>query len=176
MTRPYLARYFVLMAGTLASVVVLHGQSGFEVVTGKTFDTAVPRDFYLEGNAIPTEKRNAVLMKAPTGARLLFALLDTSGYSSQVQGKYIGMLVSEGSIYIGGVRIDVGSYGFGLEKVPESLNAQGKLSIYNQAGEKVGECVTVKNTHLNTPRPLQVVVKEGSARLYLGLYGIELGQ
>ena len=57
----------------LAAVTVVSGsvcqsvlaQSKFEVVAGKAFDSAVPKDFYLEGNAIPTEKRNAVLVKTP---------------------------------------------------------------------------------------------------------------
>jgi hypothetical protein len=61
---------------------------GLEKVTGKAFDGAFPREFYLEGNAIPTQKRNAVMLKATDGKRMLFALLDTSGYGADVQAKY----------------------------------------------------------------------------------------
>ena len=67
-------------------------QKGFEAVTGKAFDSAMPKDFYLEGNAIPTEKRNAVMVKTPGGARALFALIDTTGYAASVQAKYVGMV------------------------------------------------------------------------------------
>jgi hypothetical protein len=79
----------------LAAVTVASGaacQSAlaqkFEVVTGKAFDSAVPKDFYLEGNAIPTEPRNAVLVKTPAGARALFALIDTTGYSANIVTKW----------------------------------------------------------------------------------------
>ncbi len=110
---------------SVSSTAVLAG-SDYQLVTGKEFDAAVPKDFYLEGNAIPTEKRNAVLLKTPAGARVLFALIDTTGYSSQIQKKYIGMLISEAQISIGGVPVGVGSYGFGVEK------AGGNAAGYRQ--------------------------------------------
>ena len=68
-------------------------QGGYQVVTGKEFDSAMVRDFYLEGNAIPTQKRNAALVKTPAGTRVVFGLIDTTGYSSQIQQKYEGMLI-----------------------------------------------------------------------------------
>ena len=73
-------------------------QQGFELVTGKAFDAAVPREFYLEGNAIPTQKRSASLVKTTAGSRALFSLIDTTGYSSNVVTKYIGMLITEGDL------------------------------------------------------------------------------
>ena len=85
----------------------------FEVVTGKAFDSAMPKDFYLEGNAIPTEKRNAVLVKTPAGARALFALIDTSGYAASITAKYVGMIITEGDLTLCGHKVTVGSYGFG---------------------------------------------------------------
>lgn len=145
------------------------------MVVGKDFDRAMPKDFYLEGSAIPTEKRNAVLVRTPAEFRVLFALLDTTGYSSQTQEKYIGMLITEGSLLLGGVQVEVGSYGFGLERPAATSNADGKFVLYNQAGQKVGECVAKKDTTPSEPpRPLQLVFSQGKARLYLGRYWLEL--
>src|ERR1035438_1288519 len=104
----------------LAAVTVVSGagcqsvwaQKGFEVVTGKAFDSAMPKDFYLEGNAIPTEKRNAVLVHLPSGARALFSLVETSGYSADIIAKYVGMIITEGDVSICGQKVSVGSYGF----------------------------------------------------------------
>src|SRR5579863_3439840 len=101
----------ILLAGSL----VVRAQGGFEVVTGKAFDSAFVKDFYLEGNSIPTEKRNAALVKTPAGARVELALLDTSGYSSQIQQKYHGMIISEGNLDVCGVKLGVGSFGFGTK-------------------------------------------------------------
>jgi hypothetical protein len=144
-------------------------QGAFEQMTGKAFESAIPNDFYLEGNRIPVEKRNAALLKTPAGARLVLALIDTTGYSSQIQQKYIGMVITEGSVSVCSVPLSVGSYGFGLEK------PAGKFFLYNQAGEKVGDCGAKKDSTVKQPKPLNIVLsKEAGARLYLGRYFLEL--
>jgi len=147
----------------------------FELVTGKAFDAAVPREFYLEGNAIPTQKRNASLVKTPAGARAIFSLIDTTGYSSNIITKYIGMLITEGDLNICGQKITVGSFGFGWARPSTGVDEPGKFSLYNQAGALVIECATPRDAKLKQPRPLQVIVSpEGTARLYNGRHFIEL--
>jgi len=169
--------FLILLAATLAALPGgLAAQGDFTAVTGKAFDSAMPKDFYLEGNAIPTEKRNAALVKTPAGARVLFALIDTTGYSSEIKKKYIGMIIAEGGVSVCGAALGVGSYGFGLDKPAPSSNDDAHFNIYNQAGEKVGDCASKKDSALKLPRPLQVVLTQGSpARLYLGRYSLELG-
>jgi len=150
-------------------------QGAFEQMTGKAFESAIPNDFYLEGNRIPVEKRNAALLKTPAGARLLLALIDTTGYSSQIKQKYAGMLISEGTVSVCSVPLSVGSYGFGLEKPAPTSSEDAKFTLYNQAGEKVGECGAKKDKALKLPKPLNVVLsKEAGVRLYLGRYFLEL--
>lgn len=162
---------FAILIGTPRGACA---QGAFEQLTGKAFDSAVPNDFYVEGNRIPVEKRNAALLKTPAGARLVLALIDTTGYSSQIQQKYIGMLITEGTVSVGGVSLSVGSYGFGLEK-PAASTADAKFFVYNQAGEKVGDGAAKRDKAVKQPKPLSVVLnKEGGARLYLGRYFLEL--
>ena len=150
-------------------------QKGFEVVTGKAFDSAMPKDFYLEGNAIPTEKRNAVMVLTPRGARALFALIDTTGYAASITTKYVGMIVTEGDVTLCGHKIGVGSYGFGWVLPQTGVDAPGKFSLYDQAGAPVTDCTAERQGDLKMPRPLQVIVtKDGSARLYHGKHYIAL--
>jgi hypothetical protein len=150
-------------------------QHPFELVTGKPFDSAVPRDFYLEGNAIPTQKRNAVLVRLPSGARALFALIDTTGYSSEIVTKYVGMMVTEGDVSVCGQKVTAGSYGFGWSRPAAGVDGPGKFSLYNQAGAKLTECTTPRDANLKQPTPLKVVVnQDGSARLYYGRHGLDL--
>jgi hypothetical protein len=150
-------------------------QGAFTQLSGKAFESAIPNDFYLEGNRIPVEKRNAVLLKAPAGARLVLGLIDTTGYSSQIKQKYAGMVITEGTVSVCSVPLSVGSYGFGLEKPAAPSGEDAKFFLYNQAGEKVGECVAKKDSAVKQPKPLTVVLsKEGGARLYLGRYFLEL--
>jgi hypothetical protein len=171
--------YLIFALSVFATVMVVgpvRAQGVFKVETGKAFDNAVPRDFFLEGNAIPTEKRNAALVITPSGARMVLALIDTSGYSSQVQEKYIGMLITEGSVEVCGNPVAIGSYGFGLAKAAGASKGQeSKFILYNQAGHKVTECSTMWDAGIQHPRPLRVVVNDnGSARLYLGRSWVEL--
>lgn len=167
----------------LAAVAVVSGagcqsvlaQNKFETVTGKSFDSAMPKDFYLEGNAIPTEKRNAILVKTPGGARALFALIDTTGYSANIVTKYVGMIITEGDLTLCGHKVTVGSYGFGWTLPGTGVDAPGRFALYNQAGAPVADCTAERQADLKQPRPLQVIVAaDGSARLYHGKHYIAL--
>ncbi len=162
----------ILLGLTAASAVA---QQKFEIVTGKAFDSALPKDFYLEGNAIPTAKRNAVMVHTPSGARAVFSLLDTTGYASNIIEKYVGMIITEGDISICGQKVAVGSYGFGWTQSPRAEDKPGTFSLYNQAGAKLAECSTPRDADLKAPRPLQVVVKaDGTASLYHGRNSVSL--
>jgi|SRR5579875_1262509 len=163
---------FLTLVATCASGLA---QGRFEIITGKLFQGAVPRDFYLEGNAIPVEKRNAVLFRTPEGARTLFGLIATAGFASRLQQKYSGMLISEGTLSICGRGVGVGSYGFGIRR-RYSLEQPTQFLLYNQAGDQIMECDMESDAHLREPRPLQIVIESSrSARLYLGREWLRLG-
>ena len=160
---------------TMGLLAAASAQGGFEVVTGKAFDSAVPKDFYLEGHAVPVQKRNASLVKTPAGARVVFALIDTAGYSSGIQAKYVGMMITEGDLTICGQKVTVGSYGFGWSRPATGVDAPGNFSLYDQAGGAVAKCSTPRDAALKQPRPLQITVSaDGGARLYYGRHYIEL--
>jgi len=165
-----------LMVCLLASgTTQAFAQGGFESVTGDAFDRAVPGDFYLEGSHIPVQKRNAVLLKTARGARVVVGLLDTSGYSSKIQQKYVGMLITETKISVCGNPTGVGNYGFGLDRPAANSNAPATFKLYNQAGEKVSECSAQKDSAIKQPKPLAVATPKGApARLELGTYAIEI--
>jgi hypothetical protein len=176
MRKVYLRACLALIAAALAGWPQnANAQGSFETITGKAFDSAVPKDFYLEGNAIPTEKRNAALVKTPKGARILFALIDTAGYSSQIKQKYIGMLINEGHLSLCGAAIEVGSYGFGLERPSSTSDVDAKFHLYNQAGSEIVSCAAPKDATIKIPRPLVVrVSKDGPTWLVLGRYRLEI--
>lgn len=165
-----------LLVAALGLMTALGAAQGgrFKIITGKLLHAAVPRDFYLEGNAIPVEKWNAVLIKTPAGTRALFALIATAGFASEIQQKYSGMLISEGHLSMCGKEISVGSYGFSVHR-PNTVGPQAQFSLYNEAGKRMMECDMEKDSRLREPRPLQVVIESyHSARLYLGRYSVGL--
>jgi hypothetical protein len=127
-----------------------------EKLEGKAFDSAYVRDFYLEGNAIPTQKRNTVILKGADGKRMAFGLLDTSGYSAEIQQKYAGMMILERKVTVGDAAVGTGAYGFGLQK-PTPAEGPGKLIVYDVAGVKAGEAAAQYDAALAQPVPLQGV-------------------
>jgi hypothetical protein len=147
---------------------------GLEVVEGKAFDSGFVKDFYLEGNAIPTQKRNAVMVKTTGGKRMLFALLDTSGYGADIQAKYTGMAIVEEKVSLGAITLGVGAYGFGVKTANPPGDEPATLLFYDVAGQNVGEATVPYDAELAGPVPLQLVTEGGKAMLYLGRYGVEI--
>ena len=143
---------------------------GFEVVEGEAFNKGFVSDFYLEGNSIPTQKRNTTMIKSADGRRMVFSLLDTSGYGADIQAKYVGMTIVEKPVTVGGVSLAVGVYGFGLDK--GEGDASGKFHVYDVAGDKVGSGEAPYDAQLAQPVPLQV--KTAPATLYLGRYALAI--
>jgi hypothetical protein len=168
-------RGMLVLAVAAVAAAMAVAQGGWKVETGKPFHSAMVKDFYLEGNSIPTEERNAALLRTPSGARLLVALIDTTGYSSQIKQKYIGMLIAEGGVKVCGSAVGVGSYGFGLERPEVPSKEEGMFHLYDQAGHEIFSCTAEGDAELKTPKPLQVILaKDGAAWLYLGRYRVEL--
>lgn len=167
---------FLVMAFLLAVWPnTLRAQGGYEPVTGDAFTKAVPNDIYLEGNRIPVDKNNAVFLKNAKGARVVLAIIDTSGYSSQIQQKYLGMLISETKLSVCSIAIGVGSYGFGLDRPKAPSTADAKFNLYNQAGTKLGSCAVKNDDTIKQPKPLAVTTaKGGPTKLNLGKYGLEI--
>jgi len=168
----WVALTLVMLAGWHSEA---RAQGSYELITGTMFEKAFPEKFYLEGNAIPIEKRNAAMLKTPAAPRALIALIDTTGYSSRIKQKYIGMIITEGKLSVCGISLGVGSYGFGLDRPAPPSDADAKFLVYDQAGEKLGECSAKKDTSLKQGSPLKVVVqKGGGATLELTRYVLEL--
>jgi hypothetical protein len=170
---PLLVACSVLVLALAASLDFAQGT--FEIVRGRKLKDAIPHDFYLEGSALPVETRNALLIKTPSGTRVLMALVVTSGWASQLPSKYSGMLISEGMVSLCGHPLMAGSYGFGLHRPAMHSLKGAEFVLYNQAGQKIWDCVTRKDLRLPEPRPLQAVLDSRHlARVYLGRYGLEL--
>ena len=162
-----------LCAAAAAVLSAVPAVAQVEKLEGKAFDGAYVRDFYLEGNAIPTQKRNTVVVKGADGKRLVFSLLDTTGYSTEIQQKYLGMLILERPVTLGTAKVGAGAYGFGLKK-PQPPEGPGTLFVYDVGGAKVAETAAAHDAALARPVPLQVVTQDGKSRLYAGRHWVEI--
>jgi len=158
----------VLGVALLLAVVPAPAQAQ-EKLEGKAFDSAVVKDFYLEGNAIPVQKRNTVVLKGADGKRLVFGLIDTTGYSAEIQAKYVGMMIVERNVTFGTTALGPGAYGIGIHK-PTPPEGPGHLMAYDVGGAKVAEAAAQYDKALAQPQPLQYA----NGRLYVGRHWVEV--
>lgn len=101
---------------------------------------------------------------------MLVALVDTSGYSSQVQQKYQAYLITEEPIDIGGHRLAPGAYGCGFI-------AGDTFVVMDIGGHDLFSAKSVHDADLHRPTPLQILAApqgNHTYRLYAGRNFVEL--
>jgi hypothetical protein len=124
----------------------------------------MPASVFFRGQSASVQGRNSGGVRFGDKSLLLISLIDTSGYSSQVQEKYQAYLITESAVDIGGHRLASGAYGCGF------LN-NDNFVVMDLGGH---DLFTARSTHdvdLRRPTPLQIAVSPSSAgdyRLYAG--------
>src|ERR1700758_5665745 len=98
----------------LASAVAQ--QASKHVLSSSELKKAAPVEYFFRGQKAPVQVRNAVGFELADGKMMLAALVDASGYSTAIQQKYQGMLITEVKLNIGGSSLPPGEYGFGYVK------------------------------------------------------------
>src|SRR6266403_5417200 len=98
----------LLTAGLAQKAIQQH------LLSAEELKTLVPADFFFRGQKAPTQLRNATGFQMADGKVTLAALVDVSGYSTAIQQKYQGMLITESKLNIGGSELVPGEYGFGF--------------------------------------------------------------
>lgn len=144
----------VLLASALAQKATPHLLSSDEL------KKSVPAEFYFLGQKAPTQMRNSAGFQLANGKTTLAALVDNSGYSSDVQQKYQGLLITESKLSIGGSELSAGEYGFGF--------AGDKFVVMNVANEDLLNSACQTDAELKRPVPLKMAEDGASYKLYAG--------
>jgi hypothetical protein len=124
----------------------------------------LPTTVFFQGKTAPVQGRNSGGIRFEDKSLMLVSLIDTSGYSSQVQEKYQAYLITESSLEIEGHRLAPGAYGCGFL-------SDGGFIVMDIGGH---DLFTAKATHdgdLHRPTPLQIMTlpnEPGKYRLYAG--------
>ena len=167
---------FVTVAVLLVSSLAWAQKSGVQVQPEDKLAKFLPATVFLDGENVPVQQRNAVLVEID-GKKTVITLLDTSGYSSAFQAKYIGAILTQGALKLGTKTLTPGSYGFGQTKTGEHDNAKVTLHIYDIGGKELGQVETERTADMKGVRPIQVIAdKDGSAQLYLGPNHVAIGK
>jgi hypothetical protein len=104
--------------------------------------------------------RNSVGLKNGAGKLVLAGMVDTSGYSTAIQEKYQGFLITETKLTFDGGTLEAGAYGFGFK--------DGKFMVSNIAGTDLFSVASKSDEELKRPVPLKLEKDGAGYRLYAG--------
>jgi len=153
-----------VLFGTLILMLVgLAGaqQASKHILSADEVKKAVPSEFFFRGQKAPVQMRNAVGAQMADGKMVLAALVDASGYSTAIQQKYQGLLITEKKLTIGSSTLNPGEYGFGF-------TSEGKFVVMDVANDDVLGEASQSDQALQRPVPLKLVEDGAGYKLYAG--------
>jgi hypothetical protein len=123
----------------------------------------LPAAVFFQGKSASVQGRNSGGVRFGDKSLMLVSLVDTSGYSSQVQEKYQAYLITETAIDIDGHRLVPGAYGCGFI-------GDNNFVVMDIGGHDLFTAHTTRDDSLKRPTPLQVMAapEAGKYRLYAG--------
>jgi hypothetical protein len=133
----------------------------YEVLNDKDSVVVIPSSFYFAGQSAPTQMRNAAAARIGKGRLVIAGMVDTSGYSTEISGKYEGFLITDSPILIGNKTLGTGAYGFGFSK-------KGTLNIFDLSSKQILSTQSKDDGEMKRPRPLQMISSGNGVRLYKG--------
>jgi hypothetical protein len=148
---------------TLVALLLTTGlaqKAAQHLLSGDELKSIVPVEVFFRGQKAPTQLRNAAGFQTTDGKITFGALVDASGYSTSVQQKYQGMLVTESKLNIGGSELAPGAYGFGF--------TADKFVVMNVANDDQISVPYQTDADLKRPMPLKMVEDGAGYKLYAG--------
>ena len=136
-------------------------QASKHILSSDELKKAVPSEYFFRGQKAPVQVRNAVGFQLADGKMTLAALVDASGYSTAIQQKYQGMLITETKLNIGGSELSPGEYGFGF-------SADGNFIVMDVANNDVLSASSQTDSALQHAVPLKLVEDGAGYKLYAG--------
>lgn len=154
------------VALSLLSPALAQGKPG--VLASDELKKVVPTSYFFRGQTAPVQMRNAVGLRDKDNRFVLAALVDTSGYSTDIQEKYQGLFITEVKLKIGEAFLAPGSYGFGFK--------DGKFMILDVAAAEILSVPSQTDDLIAHPVPLKLTADGAGYRLYAGKKWVSLGQ
>jgi hypothetical protein len=149
--------------GALAAVLLCAGwaqNAAQHLLNEDQLKKAVPAEFFFRGQKAATQLRNSTGFQIADGKLTMASLVDTSGYSTAVQQKYQGMMITESNLNIVGAELAPGQYGFGF--------TADKFVVMNVANEDLVSVPYQTDAALKRAMPLKLVEDGAGYKLYAG--------
>jgi hypothetical protein len=146
---------------TFLTLANAQNKTSYEVLADAALTRVVPTSFYFAGQSAVTQVRNAAAAKIGKDRFVVAGMVDTSGYSTEISGKYEGFLITDSPIKLGTKKLGTGAYGFGFA-------ANGQIRIFDLSSKEILSAPTKTDTEMKRPRPLQMTSDSNGIRLYKG--------
>jgi hypothetical protein len=157
-----IAAVMTVAVAMIAAPASMMAQAGDTVLKPADTQKLLPASVYYKAQSATTQLRNSGGVKFADGYYVLATLVDTSGYSSDVQAKYQAYFITEVPLKIGGQDLPAGVYGIGFI-------GGGKLVVTDVGAHDLLTVSTGDDGGMKRPTPLQVVADPGGGfRLYSG--------
>lgn len=153
-------RLAILAALILFTGAAAAAQGPSHILSADDVKKAVPAEYFFRGQKAPVQLRNAVGFQLANGKMVLAALVDASGYSTAIQQKYQGMLITETKLNIGGLTLPPGQYGFGF--------AGSNFTVMDVGNNDVLRVEYQTDDALQHAVPLKLVQDGDGYKLYAG--------
>jgi hypothetical protein len=151
---------FAILAGIMLLAALAAAQSK-HLLSSDELKKVVPTEYFYRGQKAPVQLRNAVGFQLADGKMMLASLVDASGYSTAIQQKYQGLLITETKLNIGGSPLAPGQYGFGF-------TADGKFMVMDVANNDILSASYQTDSALQRAVPLKLIEDGDGYRLYAG--------
>ena len=152
---------FFALLFTLNAAINAQERAAPEVLNETEASKIVPASFYFAGQSAPTQLRNSAVARIGKDRYVIAGLVDTSGYSTEVSGKYEGFFITDSPVTVSGKQLATGAYGFGF-------SADGKLHIFDLSSKEIMWAATTSDKEMKRPRPLMMSVAANGVRFYKG--------
>jgi hypothetical protein len=152
-----------LLFACILSPALLTAQQSVVLKAEETAKILPPAVFF-KGLSAPVQGRNSGGVRFADKSLMLVSLVDTSGYSTQLQAKYQAYLIVEETLDIGGHKLVPGAYGCGFI-------ANDTFIVQDLGAHDLFTAHSTNDAGMRRPTPLQVQAvpgQDGNYRLYAG--------
>ena len=151
-----------MVAAVLGFAAGARAQAGGDkVLTPAETTKMLPATVWFKGLSATTQLRNSGGVKFADGFYMLSTLVDTSGYSTDVQERYQAYFITEVPIKVEGHDLPAGIYGVGFI-------GGDKFVVLDVGAHDLFTVTSHTDAELKRPTPLKVVADGSGFRLFAG--------
>jgi hypothetical protein len=152
----------LLIAALIALPLAASAQAPGTILHAPEAQKLLPDAVYYAGKSANTQLRNSAGIHYSDGQYTLAVLVDTSGYSTAVQEKYQGYLLTEVPLGIGDHTLPPGAYGIGF--------VGDHFGVMDIGNHDLLQAPATRDDQMKRPLPLQILegASSGSWKLCFG--------